>query len=140
MCYTFALDFRLSNMFSTKQLIYIWCIFFCFYTLALANKESRSMLNCVFNSSFKISNVLSKLMLSCFRNLTNCMEKEINVTSYINDNKAAISSKTNIIQHTTGVDKISQQSPYLKNCIFEKTAFVKSHFFEGLHSYVKTVN
>ena len=115
MCYTFALDFKLSNMFSTKQLIYIWCIFFCFYTLALANKESRSMLNCVFNSSFKISNVLGKLMLSCFRNLTNCMEKGINVTSYINETTAAISSKTNIIQHTNEVDEISQQSPYLKN-------------------------
>ena len=123
MCYTFALDFKLSNMFSTKQLIYIWCIFFCFYTLALGNKES--MLNCVFNSSSEISNVLSQLMLSCFRNLTNCMKKGINVTSYINETTAAISSKTNIIQHTTEVHKISQQSPYLKNCIFKKTAFLK---------------
>ena len=138
MCYTFALDFRLSNMFSTKQLIYTWCIFFCFYTLAYGNKDSRSMSNCVFNS--KISNVLSKVMLSCFRNLTICKEKGINVTSYINETAATISSKTNIIQHTTGVDKILQQSPCLKNCIFEKTAFVKSHFFEGPHSYVKTVN
>ena len=136
--YTFALDFRLSNMFLTKQLIYTWCIFFCYYTLALGHKESRSMLNCVFNS--EISNVLSNLMLSCFRNLTNCKEKGINVTSYINETTATISSKTNIIQHTTGVDKMSQQSPCLKNSIFEKTTFVKFHFFEGLHSYVKTVN
>ena len=87
-------------MFLAKQLIYIWCIPFCFYTLALGDMYSRSMLNCVVNSSSKESNMLINVMVPCFRNLTNCMKTGINVLSSSDENKAAISSKTNTIQHT----------------------------------------
>ena len=88
-------------MLQTKKLNFIFCFIICFYTLAFGKHDNQNISHCLFNSSSKIFNVFSKLLLSCFNNITNRMEAGINVTNSINESMTPSPSKTNSVLKLT---------------------------------------